>query len=86
MTRARVYARDGQACVHCGRDSDLTLDHIVPRAAGGTNAVTNLVTACRRCNSSRQCDRFPPADEARLFALAAEPLPDRSSVSCQSRK
>jgi 5-methylcytosine-specific restriction endonuclease McrA len=30
-----------------------TLDHIVPRAHGGTNIRANLVVACRRCNTTR---------------------------------
>lgn len=29
----------------------LTLDHVVPRAAGGSNDESNLVIACRACNN-----------------------------------
>jgi len=55
--RARVYERDRWICVYCTRGHyprDLTLDHVVPRSKGGTNDVSNLVTACRSCNSSLQ--------------------------------
>lgn len=58
--RLAIYIRDGFACAYCGRDlrnaapADVTLDHLLPRSAGGTNDATNLVTACRSCNSSRQ--------------------------------
>lgn len=58
--RLAIYVRDGFACAYCGdslRDAapaDVTLDHLLPRAAGGKNAATNLVTACRACNSSRK--------------------------------
>jgi hypothetical protein len=31
----------------------LSLDHLRPNSAGGSNAVTNLVTCCHRCNSAR---------------------------------
>lgn len=31
-----------------------TVDHVKPRSNGGHNCHTNLVTACRSCNSSRQ--------------------------------
>jgi len=52
--RARVYARDGHCCVYCGaQDGLLGLDHLVPRVLGGSHAASNLVTACRRCNSAR---------------------------------
>lgn len=60
-----VYARDGGRCVYCGiaarrpgrgveRASDLaTLDHIVPRSAGGPLNQGNLVLACQACNNMR---------------------------------
>jgi hypothetical protein len=61
--RLGLYLRDGLACVWCGATIEsgatLTLDHIVPYANGGGtwgnggNENTNLVTACKRCNSSR---------------------------------
>lgn len=51
--RAAVYARDGERCVYCGSGAPLTLDHARPRALGGSHASSNLVTACRRCNSAR---------------------------------
>jgi len=51
----RVKARDGYACQSCGSDSDLTVDHLVPVAAGGTTEPTDdeLVTLCRSCNSRK---------------------------------
>lgn len=51
--RAALYARDGHACAYCLSRGSLTLDHLRPRARGGSNASRNLVTACLRCNSSR---------------------------------
>jgi len=57
-TRLAIYLRDGLACVWCSagveQGAALTLDHITPRSAGGTNTPTNLITACLRCNSARQ--------------------------------
>ena len=55
--RLAIYLRDGLACAYCGEGIEdgatLTLDHLVPHHQGGSNEVANLVTACRRCNSSR---------------------------------
>lgn len=48
--RRRIYERDGYRCVICGATEDLTIDHIVPRVAGGGNDETNLQTMCRSCN------------------------------------
>jgi len=64
-TRARIVARAGGRCCYCGCDlregshpgSDpacATLDHVRPRNRGGSNAATNLVACCARCNSRRQ--------------------------------
>lgn len=82
--RIRIYARDGWACVWCGRrahelDGPLTLDHFLARDAGGSNDASNLITACHPCNSER---RHQPAlsyafeKEGPLFA-GPGPLLDR---------
>lgn len=36
-------------CAYCG-DRSAHLDHVVPRAKGGTNDWTNLAPACASCN------------------------------------
>ena len=55
--RLAIYLRDGLACAYCGQavedGAQLTLDHLRPHSAGGSNAAMNLVTACHVCNSSR---------------------------------
>lgn len=54
--RAAVYARDEHRCVSCGSDQNLTIDHIQPRAKGGTSAIDNLQTMCRDCNQGKADD------------------------------
>jgi 5-methylcytosine-specific restriction endonuclease McrA len=44
--------------VYCGRTeaesgARLQLDHLVPRACGGTDEPSNLVVACARCNRAK---------------------------------
>ena len=51
--RGIVFERDGHQCLKCGRTDDLTVDHIVPRVYGGTNAANNLQTLCRGCNAEK---------------------------------
>lgn len=57
--RLAINLRDSMICIYCLTDlhgsdpRDITLDHLVCRVDGGTNEATNLVTACRSCNSSR---------------------------------
>lgn len=41
-------------CVYCGvRDVPFNLDHVVPRARGGSNRVSNLAFACVPCNQAK---------------------------------
>lgn len=51
--RRAVYERDGYACVNCGSPDQLTIDHINPRALGGTDREDNLQTLCITCNSRK---------------------------------
>lgn len=55
----QIRARDNDRCVYCQRTAEesgahLRLDHVTPKASGGADVATNLVLACRRCNSARQ--------------------------------
>jgi 5-methylcytosine-specific restriction endonuclease McrA len=64
-TFERAVAADGRPvlagkCIHCNSRHVLTedgapltsatIEHIVPRAHGGTDALSNLAIACARCN------------------------------------
>ena len=54
--RFEVFKRDSFRCQYCGNaapDVLLEIDHIKPVKEGGTNDITNLITACRDCNSGK---------------------------------
>lgn len=54
--RCAIYKRDQYRCVYCNRtlnSGELTLDHLLAYQLGGSNCHTNLVTACKWCNSSK---------------------------------
>jgi len=42
-----------QYCRFYFEADQLTVDHIVPRAMGGTDQRRNLASACRRCNDEK---------------------------------
>jgi 5-methylcytosine-specific restriction endonuclease McrA len=51
--RLIVLARDGYVCYYCGQDAN-TVDHIVAIKNGGDPmSLDNMVSACKRCNSSK---------------------------------
>jgi 5-methylcytosine-specific restriction endonuclease McrA len=90
FTRFYVYARDGWKCQYCGERfpaSDLTFDHVTPRAQGGRTLWTNIVTACGPCNQAKG-DRTPeqagmpllrkPREPRWLPALLVKSLSDKS--------
>ena len=63
-TRRRILDRDGWTCRFCGKHlegDDATVDHIIAKAVwvregrpGDPDADSNLLAACRSCNSSKQ--------------------------------
>ena len=55
--REIINAWDG-ACAYCGCEPEkITLDHVTPKAKGGTTDRANLVPACAECNVSKNhCD------------------------------
>jgi len=65
LTRQNVFKRDNFECVYCGTKRELTLDHVMPSSRGGLHTWTNLVTACKRCNT-RKGDYTPEEAELTL--------------------
>jgi len=53
LTRQNIFKRDNNECQYCGTRRELTIDHVIPKARGGKDTWTNLVTACKRCNAKK---------------------------------
>ena len=43
----------GNECIYCGSTHDITYDHVIPLSRGGSSNITNIVKACRSCNSGK---------------------------------
>jgi hypothetical protein len=59
--RFEILTRDGYRCRYCGAAagvSTLHIDHVVPRALGGGDDASNLVTACADCNHGKSDRRI----------------------------
>ena len=50
--RSFIFSRSNGKCVYCGAQAE-EIDHVIPRAKGGTNSVYNLVASCRACNQMK---------------------------------
>lgn len=69
LTKHRLFVRDRHVCAYCGghfAELELTVEHILPVSRGGRHEWTNVVTACRSCNT-RKGSRRP--EEAHMPLL-----------------
>ena len=76
MTNRELFLRDAHICMYCGahpRDNKLTRDHVIPMSRGGRDRWSNVVTACRSCNT-RKGNRSP--EEAKMPLLAVPYVPN----------
>jgi hypothetical protein len=56
--RASVIERAEERCEYClcpmrYSSSPFSVEHILPRAMGGTNSLTNLALSCQGCNNAK---------------------------------
>jgi 5-methylcytosine-specific restriction endonuclease McrA len=63
---------DALRCEYCGVTAEQSgwgfeIDHFLPRSAGGSNSVLNLVRACHRCNQAKSHRVFKTMDDARRW-------------------
>lgn len=67
--REAVVGLHAGRCRYCGEPGG-TVDHIIPRAQGGTDSVRSLTAACASCNTRKGDGRLDGAFEAELLAEA----------------
>ncbi len=92
--REYLLEKFGRTCAYCGAaDVPLNIDHVYPRAKGGTNRVSNLTLACITCNQAKGslpletwlASKFGPTEAViiakRVLARAQAPLKDAAAVN-----
>lgn len=80
LNRRNLFARDRNRCQYCGHafpTSELSIDHVTPRAQGGGDTWENLVCACVRCNA-RKGGRTP--DQAGMALITRPARPKRNPL------
>ena len=75
-------------CACCGVENiALQVEHIYPRAKGGSNRISNLCLACPSCNQkkgAKNIEQFlatKPDILKRILAQAKRPLKDAAAVN-----
>lgn len=51
--RKELFDLLGNVCFYCEAPPPLTIDHNVPLKRGGTDDISNILPACRSCNSKK---------------------------------
>jgi 5-methylcytosine-specific restriction endonuclease McrA len=75
LSNHELFRRDGYLCLYCGNsfaEYQLTRDHVVPLSRGGDDRWSNVVSACRSCNT-RKGGRTPEQATMPLLAIPYVP-------------
>jgi len=56
--KKRILDRDGNKCVICSEEGNLTLQHVLPYSKGGETSYRNLVTLCNDCNQKLRAEYY----------------------------
>ena len=87
-TREYLLNKWGRECAYCGKkDVTLQVEHIQPKAMGGSNRVSNLTLACQPCNQQKGAQEIngflaqDPQRLARIQTQAQRPLKDAAAVN-----
>ena len=79
-TRFEGFKRDRFTCSYCGRTPPtvlLEVDHVLPRAAGGSDDIENLTTACQDCNRGKSANLLDEGSAPTVTHQVLEELQER---------
>lgn len=87
-TREYLLEKWNRECAYCGiKDIPLQIEHIHPRAKGGSNSITNLTLICENCNikkGTKDIKEFLKKDPSRqelILKQSKRPLADAAAVN-----
>lgn len=86
FNRRSIVKRDESTCQYCNlklSPSQITIDHVIPRAQGGINSFLNCVVACKECNNKKD-SRTPEQAGMVLLRVPTHPsFSEHYSISDQ---
>ncbi|MBD2606884.1 RRXRR domain-containing protein [Scytonema hofmannii FACHB-248] len=87
-TREFLLEKWDRQCAYCGvKDVPLQIEHIHPRAKGGSNSINNLALSCEKCNTkkgTKDIKDFLKKDPSKLEKILKQvkrPLSDAAAVN-----
>lgn len=80
--REYLLEKWGRKCAYCGKtDSPLEIEHIIPKARGGSDRVSNLSLACHECNQKKGPQTAAEFGHPEIQKKAKAPLKDAAAVN-----
>jgi 5-methylcytosine-specific restriction endonuclease McrA len=86
--REYLLGKWARTCAYCGKQNiPLQIEHIIPRAKGGTDRASNLTLACEQCNLTKGALdiavflKKKPDVLKRILTQAKAPLKDAAAVN-----
>ena len=81
--REYLLEKFGRKCAYCGKENipGLEVEHIIPKARDGSNRVSNLTIACKKCNDKKGTQTAEEFGYPQVQAQAKKPLRDAASIN-----
>ena len=85
--REYILEKWTRKCAYCGKkDCPLEIEHIIPKARGGSNRVSNLCLACEPCNKRKGTKTAEEFGFPNIQKQAKQPLKDAAAVNASRWK
>ena len=81
--REYLLEKFGRKCAYCGKENipGLEVEHIIPKTRSGSNRVSNLTIACKKCNDRKGTLTAKEFGHPQVQAQAKKPLRDAAAVN-----
>lgn len=80
--REYLLEKFNRKCIYCKVEGvPLEIEHIIPKARGGTNRISNLTLACTKCNQDKGTQTAAEYGHPKVQAQAKASLKDAAAVN-----